>query len=107
MIYDLVDLSDWKKKKEILIELQLKGYPLGEREFRKRVEINNQLYAEHLANYFIAHSTKGYLATNDSELIKASLNDNKKRAMTQLKIIKDTYKALGENINFSLEMENI
>ena len=107
MIYDLIDLTDWKKKPQILRELRNNGVPMNERKFRKLVEVNNKGFKEHIQGVkFIAHSNKlGYIATTDEEIIKESVNDNKKRALTQLKIVSDTYRALGENVNFSLEME--
>ena len=107
MIYDLIDLTNWKKKKDILRELQLNGVPMNERKFRKLVEVNNKGFKEHIQGIkFIAHSNSlGYIATTDEELIKQSVEDNKKRALTQLKIVRDTYRALGENVNLNLEME--
>lgn len=107
MIYDLIDLSNWKKKKDILEELSNLGIRMSERTFRKNVEVNNKCFKEHINKVkFIAHSNKlGYIATTDENIIKQSVEDNKKRAMTQLKIVSDTYKALGENINLNLEME--
>ena len=107
MIYDLIDLSNWKKKKDILKELKEEGLVMNERQLRKLIEVNNKGFKEHIQGVkFIAHSnTLGYIATTDENLIKQSVEDNKKRALTQLKIVRDTYRALGENINFNLEME--
>lgn len=105
MIYDLIDLSDWKKKPQILKELKDAGVPMNERSFRKNVETNNKLFEEHIATMFIAHSNNGYIATNDRDIIINSLKDNNKRAMTMLISNNKTLKALGENINLNLEME--
>lgn len=105
MIYDLIDLSDWKKKTQILKELKEAGVPMTERGFRKNVETNNKMYEEHITPMFIAHSNNGYIATQDREIIINSLRDNRKRAMTMINGINKTLKAIGENNNFSLEME--
>jgi len=107
MIYDIIDLTNWKKKPQILRELRNAGVVMTERKFRKLVEVNNKGFKEHIQGVkFIAHSNSlGYIATTDEEVIKSSIEDNKKRALTQLKIVSDTYRALGENVNFNLEME--
>lgn len=105
MIYDLIDLSEWKKKNQILRELRESGMIIGERAFRKRVELNNKLFEEHITPKYIAHSQKGYIATNDRNIIIESLKDNNKRAITMLKSNNKIFKALGEDINMNLEME--
>jgi len=107
MIYDLIDLTNWKKKSQILKELKEQGLVVSERNLRKLIEVNNKGFKEHIQGVkFIAHSnTLGYIATTDENIIKQSVEDNKKRALTQLKIVSDTYRALGENVNFNLEME--
>ena len=102
MILDFIDLSDWKKKKQILAELKEKDLTMDERTFRQRVELHNKLYEEHVVNTFIAHSCKGYIATTNRDLIIASLRDNEKRAITMLKATSKTLKALGENANYDL-----
>ena len=105
MIYDLVDLSDWKKKPQILKELKVSGIYMSERKFRRMVEDNNKLYAEHVTKYFVAHSYKGYIATNDRNIIIDSLLNNQKRAKTMFISASKTLKALGENNNMNLEVE--
>lgn len=104
MILDFIDLSNWKKKPQILKELKENGYPIKDRDFRKRVELHNKLYEEHIVNTFIAHSCKGYIATTDKNIIIASLRDNEKRAITMLKATSKTLKALGENANYNFEI---
>ena len=104
MILDFVDLSEWKKKTQILRELKENGLPIKDRDFRKRVELHNKLYEEHAVDKFIAHSCKGYIATNDKSIIINSLKDNEKRALTMLKASRKTLQALGENSNLSLDI---
>lgn len=102
MLYELVDITNWKTKNEILKELQDKDIILDEREFRARVKENNQLYFEHETDVFIAHSCKGYKATKDKEEILKSLEDNHRRAINMLSEEAKVKKALGENYNFKL-----
>lgn len=104
MILDFIDLSEWKKKSQILKELKENGFSIKDRNFRKRVELNNRLYEEHVIDTFIAHSNKGYIATKDKDLIIASLKDNEKRALTMLKATSKTLKALGENANYNFDI---
>ena len=104
MILDFVDLSIWKKRTDILKELKKNGLPIKDRDFRKRVELHNRLYEEHVVDNFIAHSNKGYLATKDKNIIIASLRDNEKRALTMLKATSKTLKALGENANYNFDI---
>ena len=58
MIYDIVDMTTWRTKKDILKELKSKGIEISERSFRKFVENVNKLYIEHETKKFIAHSNK-------------------------------------------------
>ena len=104
MILDFIDLSEWKKKSQILKELKENGFSIEDRNFRKRVELHNRLFEEHVVNTFIAHSNKGYIATKDKNLIIASLRDNEKRAITMLKATSKTLKALGENANYNFDI---
>lgn len=105
-IENYVILNDWKTKKEILRELKLQGIEVSERYFRASVERHNKLYAEHLEDKFIAHSSKGYKATNDRKEILSSIKDNKKRAIKMLIQESKTLKALGENSNIRFEIVN-
>ena len=57
-INEVLSLTDWKKKKEILEELR-KDFDISERTFRKLVEQNNRLYGQGKVDYYIAHSCNG------------------------------------------------
>lgn len=102
-IYELVNMDSWKTKEEILTELLLKkDMDLNERSLRNEIEINNRLFYEHLVDKFIAHDNhKGYIATAVREVIKRSIDDDKKRAIKLLTRYSKTLKALGENGNMN------
>lgn len=107
MINDLIDLTDWKTKKQINKELNDNyGVKLNEREFRKKVEEHNEMYFAHQNSFYVAHSNKGYKMTQDAEEIRKSLRDSFKRGVDQLSKYHKGIKALGENANFSLKIEN-
>lgn len=42
MIFELLDLKEWKKKKDILKELKKNGVRMSERAWRKAVELHNK-----------------------------------------------------------------
>lgn len=106
MLWDLIDLSEWKKKSQILEELETGGIKIDERRLRKLIELQNNLYCEHETKNFIVHSSKGYKVTTDREEILKSVADNHKRAINLLYKESKTKKALGENMNFNLVINN-
>lgn len=105
---ELIGLDKWKTKEQIKKEVSkvLPNVKLNERLFRKNVEEHNRLYVEHIKDTFVAHSSKGYKITKDYEEIKASIYDNKIRAMDQLVKYYRGMKALGENLNCKLNIED-
>lgn len=105
-INDLIDLTTWKTKKQINEELRVYSVQLNERTFRKNVEEHNDLYFAHQKQFYVAHSSKGYKLTQDAEEIRNSLRDSLKRGIDQLSKYHKGIKALGENANFSLRVEN-
>lgn len=104
MLYELIDMTTWKTKKEILKELQDKDIILDEREFRRRVKESNKLYYEHEIDILIAHSNKGYKATKDRDEALKTANDLDKRAFNMLHDSARIKKANGENCNMKLEI---
>lgn len=106
MIYDLIDMNNWKTKPEILKELKEQGIEMQERTFRKTVEITNKMYANHEIDKFIAHGPKGYRVTTSEEDIRASAKDYRKRGLDQLVKSSKILKALGENANMSLQIKD-
>jgi Zn-dependent peptidase ImmA (M78 family) len=105
-INDLIDLTEWKTRKQINEELRVYSVRLNERTFRKNVESHNELYFAHEKEFYVAHGSKGYKMTKDTEEIRESLRDSLKRGLDQLSKYHKGIKALGENANFSLRVEN-
>lgn len=109
-IYDIglpIDLMNWKKMKDIILELRSKGVKISNdgREFRQHVEKFNERFYQHEQSTFIAHSSKGYICTQDKELIKKSLDDYGKRAFDQLYKRSKGMKAIDENYNLKADLE--
>ena len=102
MLHELIDLNEWKHKKECLKELKSKGVSVKERNFRMMIKKQNQLFFNHEIDTFIAHSALGYKATKDHNEILASIADNRKRALNMLYEESRVKKALGENCNLRL-----
>lgn len=104
---EIIDLSEWKTKEQILKEYHDQGIGMKERTFRKLVEMNNKCYYDHTTEWFIAHGNKGYIKTKDAEIINKSIEDGKKRALNLLWKYSRTKKALGEKDNLRLELERM
>lgn len=80
-ILESLSLTEWKKKKDILKQLD---FQISERSFRKLVEQNNKLFGQGKVDYYIAHSCRGYKKTFNWEEMQKSIADNRKRAITML-----------------------
>lgn len=104
MIFEMINLFNWKKKREILKELKENGVYIHEREFRLIVKKHNKLFCEHKTEYFIAHSNKGYKLTKDEEEIMRSAMDYKKRAIDQFRKSRQILKAVHESKNERLDI---
>ena len=101
-INEVLDLNNWKKKDEILIELR-KNFDISERKFRKLVEQNNKLYGQGRVDYYIAHSSRGYKLTFNWEEMKKSIADNRKRAITMLVDCSKAEKAFQKRNQIKME----
>lgn len=106
LINDFIDLTEWKTKKQINKELGEFGIRINERTFRKNVESHNELYFAHEKEFYVAHGSKGYKMTKDTEEIRESLRDSLKRGLDQLSKYHKGIKALGENANFNLSIKD-
>lgn len=102
-----IDLRDWKKKKQIIKELEAKGEITDERVIRLHIEKHNILYCQGVNEDYIIHSNKGYKKTKDREEILASLNDYRKRALNMLWKCSQTKKAMNEKDNLRFELEEM
>ncbi len=88
---NLIDLSKWKKQKEIILELHREyGINVSSREWRLQVEKHNKKFANGEANYYITHSnSKGYKATTDYREALEAKNDYLKRARNMIEKARD------------------
>jgi len=105
MIYELINLADWKKAKDCINELNQGGIRIDERQLRQLVKVNNINFINHEVDTFIVHSKFGYKATKDRDEILASMDDKYKRAINMLKENHQVMRALSENNNFQLDLE--
>ena len=106
MLYEMIDMSEWRTKEDILSELKIKGLEMSERTFRQTVEKHNKLFYNHEIDVFVAHSLKGYKATTDEDEIRMSAYYYRKRALDQLTKYARICKAIGENANMKLELDD-
>lgn len=103
MIENSLSLTEWKKKKIILSELKEIDSKISERKFRKKVEINNFMYGEGKADYYIVHSIKGYKLSFNWDEIEKSIADKRKRALTMLSECSKATKQYQRRNNLKVE----
>lgn len=97
VLYEVIDMSNWCKKKTILKLLEQSGNKMNERVFRGLVAYNNILFAEGQRELYIVHSNEqGYIATLDENIIRASTADLRTRAYDMLSKANQTEKQLAK-----------
>ena len=103
----LIDLTNWKKQKDIILELHREyGKNITSREWRINVEKHNKKFANGEVDYYITHSnSKGFKATSDYQEAKIARNDYIKRAINMLKKAKECDKAFGVKNNYKFDFE--
>lgn len=106
LINKIIGLDHWKTKNSLETQFKILNLKFEERTFRQEIEKYNKLYANHMVNKYVAHSDKGYVLTDDVNLIKESLIDYRKRAIDQLVKYSKGMRAIGENYNFKMQVEN-
>lgn len=97
-----LDLTRWKKRKDILRELNGDGERISDRSFRKWVEDFNKTYDGREQPEYIVHGPKGYKITKDRAEIKRSIADNDRRAITILRQTRRVRRFLGMKDQLSL-----
>lgn len=65
MIYELIDLANWKKAKDCINELNQGGIRIDERQLKNLVIVNNINFINQDTDIYIASSSKGYKAIKD------------------------------------------
>lgn len=104
---ELINLSNWKKQKEIIIELHREyGININSREWRNQVSKWNKRFTNGEVDFYITHSnSKGYKATRDYQEAKEARNDYIKRAKNMLTKAKECDLAFGQANNLKINIE--
>ena len=107
MIIEQVDLSNWKKQKEIIFELHREcGINISSREWRTQVEKWNKKFANGEVDYYITHSnSKGFKATTNYKEAQIAKNDYIKRAKNMLKKAKECEDAFQKRKYCKIDFE--
>lgn len=80
----MVDLTDWKKRQEIMLDLLHQGIVINDREIRTWAEEQNEDWYKGASEFYIAHSPNGYKQTTDRNEILDSAKDLKKKGINML-----------------------
>lgn len=100
-----IDVGEWKTLSEIHFYLvNVKHIHIPKRTIRNIFAQYNLKNQKGEIETFIVHSCRGYQLTHDEELIRKSLQDDKKRALKLLKRFYETNKRLGERTQISLNI---
>ncbi|MEI3530135.1 MAG: hypothetical protein V8Q75_03550 [Bacilli bacterium] len=88
---ELINLNDWKKQSEILMELHREhGINITSREWRMQVKKWNEKWSNGEVNFCITHSnSKGYKATTDFKEAMIAINDFRSRRKNMYKRERD------------------
>lgn len=105
-IINILDFKNYKKKKDILEELQSNKIEINERVLRRTIEKNNKLFSEGIVEYYIAHSNQGYKKTSNWNDIKKSISNNRKRAITMLIACDKAEKQFQRRNNLKLNLND-
>lgn len=105
---DKVDLSNWKKQKEILLDLHREyGINTTAREWRNQVKKHNKKFGDGEVNYYIVHSNnKGFKATNKFEEAKEGRNDFISRGKANFERARDCDRGFERLYNFKIDFES-
>lgn len=104
---ELIDLTNWKKQKDIIFELHRDyGVNITSRDWRNQVEKWNKMFCEDKVDYYITHSnSKGYKATTNYQEAKLGRDDYLKRALNMLKKVKECDSAFSVKNNYKYDFE--
>lgn len=106
-IVDLVELSDWKKQKDIIIELHRDyGINISSRKWRKIVANWNKKWANGEVNCCITHSNiKGYKTTHDINEAQIAINDFRSRRRKMYQREKDILEGFHKRNMYQFDFE--
>ena len=106
---ELLDLSDWKKMKEIRLELHREyGINISKdgREFRTAVKNWNKKWRYGEVPFYVTHSNlKGYKATTNFEEAKEGRNDLISRGKSCFESVKDCDEGFERHNNYKIDFE--
>lgn len=106
-LVDLIELSNWKKQKEILSELHREyGINISSREWRNAVVDWNKKWANGEVDFCITHSNiKGYKATNDVKEAQIAINDFRSRRNKMYQREKDIIQGFERKSMYQFDFE--
>ena len=106
-LIDLVDLSNWKKQKDILLELYTKySINITSREWRSQVKKWNKKWRYQEVPYYITHSSQlGFKATTDFKEAKIGRNDYVSRLKANKDNILDCDEGFQRYYNCKIDFE--
>lgn len=104
---EMVDLSNWKKQKEIIDELFIKyNININSRKWRAEVERWNKLWANGDVPYYITHSNQlGFKATTNYEEAKIGRNDYLSRLKANKNNILNCDNGFQKMFNYKIDFE--
>lgn len=107
---EFVDLSEWKKMRDIRFELHYEyGINLSKdgREWRNAVKKWNKRWGNGEVPYYITHSNiKGYKATTDYAEAKIARNDLISRGKSCFESVKDCDEGFERRNNYKIDFES-
>lgn len=83
--FDLVDLHNWKKKRDLITEFELLGIRVDEREIRNQISRFNREFEDGCRDDYICHSARGYKRTTDPIEIMDSVTELERRSVDMFK----------------------
>lgn len=104
---ELVDLSQWKKQKDILIELHREyGKNISSREWRNEVKKWNEKWGLGEVDYCITHSNSlGFKATTNLDEAFIAINDFRSRRSKMFKNEQAILNGFRKKNNYRLDFE--
>ncbi|MBS7021152.1 MAG: hypothetical protein KH135_04730 [Firmicutes bacterium] len=106
-VIELLDLSTWKKQKEIISELHRDyGINISSREWRNAVTNWNKKWAEGEVDYCITHSNvNGFKATTNVEEAQIGINDFRSRRNKMYQREKDILEGFKRKNMYQFDFE--
>lgn len=104
-LIELVDLTEWKKQKDIILELYKKyNITISSRTWRSQVEKWNKSWGEGNVNYCISHSPQlGFKASNRFQDVIVGINDYnsriKKMSISKNNLLRGFIRSLNLKLN--------